>query len=318
MNLNHLSIFHAVALCSSVSGGAERLHISQSAVSKQLTEFERTMGLQLFDRLPRGVRLTEPGRLLLGYANRLFAVEAEAARALGDLRQHVRGHIAIGASRTTGSYLLPEHLAAFHRRYPAVEISLEVANTHAIESRLIAGEIDIGFTEGIIANKQLDYEILTKDELVLIAAPSHPAVAHAPLSIEDISEWPLLMHEIGSGTRAITEIALAAKKLSVRPAMTLASGSAIKLVVAAGGGLAFLSSLAIRTELQAGLLVVLPVRQLRIERPLYRVCLRNAAQGPSLQAFLEDLKNSCDAIGSRRTEGDGGRRQSARHRRRTG
>lgn len=289
MNLNHLAVFHAVALCGSVSGGAERLFISQSAVSKQLAEFEHTLGLQLFDRLPRGVRLTEAGRMLLGYANRLFAVETEAVRALGDLREHVRGRITIGASRTTGSYLLPEHLAAFHRRHPAVEVFLEVANTQTIESRLIAGEIDLGFTEGIVANNQLDYQIFAQDELVLIASPDHPAVARAPLSVAEISRWPLLMHEVGSGTRAVTEMALAAKNQRVRPAMTLASGSAIKLVVAAGCGLAFLSSLAIRTELQAGLLVVLPVKQLRIKRPLYRVSLRNATPGPSLEAFLEIL-----------------------------
>ena len=78
MNLNHLAIFHAVAASGSVSRGAQQLHISQSAVSKQLSEFERALGVPLFDRLPRGVRLTEAGRLLVGYANRLFAIEAEA------------------------------------------------------------------------------------------------------------------------------------------------------------------------------------------------------------------------------------------------
>ncbi|MEN8665054.1 MAG: LysR family transcriptional regulator, partial [Polycyclovorans sp.] len=111
MNLNHLAIFHAVAASGSVSRGAQQLHISQSAVSKQLSEFERALGVPLFDRLPRGVRLTEAGRLLVGYANRLFAIEAEARHALGDLKQHARGSITIGASRTIGSYLLPQRLA---------------------------------------------------------------------------------------------------------------------------------------------------------------------------------------------------------------
>lgn len=292
MNLNHLAIFQAVAAAGSVSGGAQRLHISQSAVSKQLAEFEQTLGLMLFDRLPRGVRPTESGRLLLGYANRLFAVEAEAQRALGDLREHARGRIVIGASRTIGSYLLPERLAAFHQRHPGVELALQVENTQTIEARLVAGEIDIGFTEGVVSDTQLDYEVFAQDELVLIAAPNHPAVSRAPLSVAELAEWPILMHEVGSGTRAVTELALAAKKLHVRPAMTLASGTAIKLVVAAGGGIAFLSSRAIRTELQAQRLVVVPVKQLRIERPLYRVRLRHATPGPSLQAFLEFLQPS--------------------------
>src|SRR3546814_9246472 len=107
MNLNHLAIFQAVAAVNSVSGGARRLNISQSAVSKQLAEFERSVGVSLFQRLPRGMRLTEAGRMLQGFANRLFAIEAEAEHALRDLRQLARGRIAIGASRTIGAYMLP-------------------------------------------------------------------------------------------------------------------------------------------------------------------------------------------------------------------
>ncbi len=289
MNLNHLAIFHAIASRGSVSAGAEQLSISQSAASKQLIEFEQALSVRLFDRLPRGVRLTEAGQLLQGYANRLFAIEAEAERAISDLRDHVRGQIRIGASRTTGSYLLPALLARFQRRYPGVEIALQVANTRAVESGLIAGEIDIGFTEGIVANPQLAYEEFARDELVLVAAPDHPAVTAAPLAVADLQRWPLLMHEVGSGTRAVTELALSRERQSIRPAMTLASGSAIKQVVAAGGGLAFLSSLTVRMEVQSGLLVILPIRKLRLERTLYRVGLQNATPSPSLEAFVAEL-----------------------------
>lgn len=289
MNLNHLAIFHAVAACSSVSGGAQRLHISQSAVSKQLGEFERALGVTLFDRLPRGVRLTDAGQLLLGYANRLFAIETEAERALVDLKQLARGRLTIGASRTIGSYLLPPLLAKFRERHPAVELTLLVENTHVIERKLIAGEIDIGFTEGLVSSELLDYEVFARDELVLIAAPKHPAVARAPLSPGDLAELPLLMHETGSGTRAVTERALADKKLQVRPAMTLASGTAIKLVAAAGGGLAFLSRHTASAELKSGRLVAVPVKNLRIERPLYLVRLRHSAPGPTLKALLDIL-----------------------------
>jgi len=290
VNLNHLSIFQAVAAAESISRGAERLFISQSAVSKQLADFEQALGLKLFDRLPRGVRLTEPGRLLLGYANRLFAIEADAERALGDLRQLVRGRIIIGASRTIGSYLLPERLAAFRQQHPGVELELQVENTSTIERRLVGGEIDLGFTEGVVSDERLDYEIYAQDELVLIAHPAHPAALRAPLSVSDLEALPMLIHEVGSGTREVTEIALASRKVRIRPAMTLASSEAIKQTVAAGAGLAFLSSLSIQTELEARRLVVVPVRQLRIQRPLYLVRLRSATPGPSLQAFLDSLK----------------------------
>ncbi|PPE73442.1 LysR family transcriptional regulator [Solimonas fluminis] len=290
MNLNHLAIFQAVAASGSVSGGARELHISQSAVSKQLAEFERALGVVLLDRLPRGVRPTEAGRLLLGYANRLFAIEAEAAQALGDLQQLGRGRLAIGASRTIGGYMLPETLAAFARRHPGVELSLQVENTQAIEAKLLAGEIDIGFAEGVVSSDQLDYRVYAEDELVLIAAPRHPAAAAGPLALAALAEHPLLMHEPGSGTRAVTERALAARGIRPRPAMTLASTEAIKHAVAGGVALAFLSAQAIRTELKAGILRVVEVKGLRIRRPLYRVLLKSAWRSPALEAFLEVLK----------------------------
>lgn len=289
MNLNHLAIFQAVAASSSISRGAQQLHISQSAVSKQLGEFERALGVALLDRLPRGVRTTEAGRLLLGYANRLFALEAEAEQALGDLQQLRRGRLAIGASRTIGGYMLPETLAAFRQRHPGVELSLQVENTQAIESKLLAGELDIGFAEGIVSSELLDYQVYAQDELVLIAAPGHPVLARSPLPLAALAGEPLLMHEVGSGTRAVTERALAAKNLRLRPAMTLASSEAIKQTVATGVALAFLSSQAIRTELKAGILCVVPVKGLRIQRPLYRVQPRSAWLSPALEAFLEFL-----------------------------
>ncbi|AXQ31852.1 LysR family transcriptional regulator [Solimonas sp. K1W22B-7] len=286
MNLNHLSIFQAVAASGSISGGARELHISQSAVSKQLAEFERALGVLLLDRLPRGVRPTEAGRLLLGYANRLFAIEAEAAQALGDLQQLGRGRLAIGASRTIGGYMLPDTLAAFRRRHPGVELSLQVENTQAIEAKLLAGEIDIGFAEGIVSSGLLDYQVFAEDELVLIAAPGHPLASGAALSLAALAGCPLLMHEVGSGTRAVTERALAAKNIRLRPAMTLASTEAIKHTVATGVALAFLSAQAVRTELKAGTLGVVEVKGLRIRRPLYRVQLKSAWLSPALEAFL--------------------------------
>lgn len=290
MNLNHLAIFQAVAASGSVSGGAQRLHLTQSAVSRQLSEFERTLGLQLFDRLPRGVRATEAGKLLLVYANRLFAIEAEAEAALGDLKRLARGRIAIGASRTIGAYLLPPLLAAFRRLHPDVELSLMVDATKVIESKLLAGEIDVGFAEGTVGSDFLDYRVFAKDELVVIAAADHPARASAPLLPAALVQYPLLMHEVGSGTREITEQALAARSLQVRPAMTLASTEAIKQTVATGIGLGILSALAIRTEVDAGLLAVVPVKGLRMQRPLYRVQLKTGWISPPMRAFLDLLE----------------------------
>ncbi|MES2462682.1 MAG: LysR family transcriptional regulator, partial [Armatimonadota bacterium] len=164
MNLNHLNLFYAVAEEGSVSKGAERLHISQPAVSKQLAEFERALGTPLFDRLPKGVRLTEAGRLLHDAARRLFAVEAAAERELRELRGLERGRLAIGASTSIGAYLLPPALAAFHRAHPNVTIHMEVGNTETIQKGLEDGRIDLGFTEGFIHSDALSATVFHEDE----------------------------------------------------------------------------------------------------------------------------------------------------------
>lgn len=289
MNLNHLSIFQAVADSGSVSAGAQRLRISQSAVSKQLAEFEKQLGVTLFERLPRGVRLTEAGRLLQGYANNLVALEAEAESAIRDLKLGVRGRLRIGASRTVGAYLMPALLARFRRRHPDVEIFLQVDSTGAIEQRLIASDLDIGFTEGIVGSDLLDYRVFDRDELVLIAAPGHPIARTDPAPLSAVVQQPLLMHEVGSGTRAVTEKAFSARGIALRPSMTLASTEAIKHTVATGVGIAVLSISAVRTELAAGTLKVVRMKGLTIDRPLYRIQRKGVWSSPSLQALVELL-----------------------------
>lgn len=290
MNLNHLAIFHAVALAGGVSAGATRLHISQSAVSKQLGDFEQHLGTTLFERLPRGVRLTEAGKLLLGYANRIFTLEKEAAQALGDLHALRRGRVAIGASRTIGGYLLPTALAQFNRLHPEIELTLEVANTSAIQDMLIEGAIDVGFTEGLARAEALSFSVFTEDELVLIAAPGDPLALELPLPLSAIRDLPLLMREPGSGTRAVAEQAFAALGIVPHIVMTLASTEAIKRTVAAGMGYAFISGLAVDTERAAGLLQVLPVNGLTLRRPLHQLLLKGSWISPPVGAFLHFLR----------------------------
>lgn len=206
-----------------------------------------------------------------------------------DLKRGVQGRIRIGASRTVGAYLLPPVLATFARERPSVEVSLEVESTASIESKLIAGDIDIGFAEGIPQNDSIEYHGFASDELVLIAAPGHAVLADAPASPSGLTRHRLLMHEPGSGTRAITERAFSAKGISLRPALTLASTEAIKHTVATGLGIAFLSRSAVRIELDSGVLATIPMKGLRIHRPLYRLQRKGAWRSVALEAFIQTL-----------------------------
>lgn len=293
MNLNHLALFRAVAEEGSVSRGAERLHISQPAVSKQLSEFEASLGVRLFDRVPKGVRLTEAGQLLLDYARRLFTIEADAERAIVELKGLERGRLCIGASTTIGSYLLPNALAQFHRLHPYVEIEARIGNTEDIQRALREGVIDVGFTEGFVEEEDLEAHVFYTDELVVIASSSHPLVrAMEPVSIHHLIEEPFVLREAGSGTRAVLERALESAAIPLpRTVMTLAATEAIKHTVMAGIGISVVSRLAVETELTMGTLALIPLSDLpRLHRPLHCLRPKSRHEGHSVRAFLSVLR----------------------------
>src|SRR5579859_2418452 len=144
LNLNHLRILRAVADAGSISGGAERLVISQPAVSKQLSVFESNLGLALFERLPRGVRLTHSGTVLADYARRIGTLEEQAVNAVQQLRGGSRGSLCVGASTTIAVYLLPEVIVSYRRQYPDVQFHLTVASSAQVAKGASEGELDVG------------------------------------------------------------------------------------------------------------------------------------------------------------------------------
>ena len=290
MNINHLAIFHAVAEEAGMSRGAERLCISQPAVSKQIKDLEAALGVMLFDRLPRGIRLTQAGEVLAGHARRLFAVEANAERAIAELKGLVQGRLTVGASLTIGDYLLPQILGAYRKKHPGIELRLEIANTHVIQQKLRENALDVGLTEGFAEDGDLEAEVFGEDTLAAVVPPGHPLLQENTVPAARFCAEPFLMREPGSGTREVVERALAQRGIVVQPAMSLGSTEAIKRGVASGLGVAIVSKLALELEFSAGLLCPLALSDLTITRPLHLVRLRGKSEGAAVQAFVKVLK----------------------------
>lgn len=292
MNINHLAVFHAVAEEGSVTRAAERLCISQPAVSKQLRELEKTLSVALFHRLSKGVQLTDAGELLVGYSRQLFALEAEAERALRELRALERGRLRVGASTTVGVYLLPEICAQFSAQYPRIELQLEIANTQTIEQLWRANKVDVALVEGSLASNDAMAEVFLLDEMVAIASPQHSLLQETPITAARLCREPFVLREVGSGTRAVVEQVLTTQGLAAQSVMSLGSTEAIKRAVAAGTGVAIVSRLAIGLELSAGKLAVVPVVDLSITRPLHRLRLRGKYEGRAAREFVRLLRRS--------------------------
>ncbi len=294
LNRNHLALFRAVAEAGGFSRAAEVVHVSQPAISMQVAELENSLGTPLFDRLPRGVRLTDAGKILLGYTQRIGALEEAAERAMRELRGLACGRLALGASTTIGSYLLPAVLGEFRRRYPAVELQLTIANTDEIKTRLIDGTLDLGLTEGTPPqDDELSARVFSEDDLIVITPPNHPFAANAPgkprpkaISARQLCTQAMIVREPGSGTREVVDRALGERQVeATQVVLTLTTTEAIKRAVAAGLGLAVVSRLCVGLELAGGLLVEVPVRDLKLRRPLHALTLRGRQPSPSVQAF---------------------------------
>jgi DNA-binding transcriptional LysR family regulator len=290
MNRNHLALFHAVAQAGGISRGAERLHVSQPAVSKQIKELEDALGIRLLERLPRGSRLTDGGKLLAQYVQRMAVVEEETARAIEEFRGLKRGRLAVGASTTIGAYLLPQVFGEFHRQHPDIELQLEIANTETIQNQLMEGSIEVGLTEGLMEAEHLDSEVFHEDELVAIAPRGHPLLKQKRVTTRELCREPFILREAGSGTRAVVERALGKRGMKLKPVLSLASPEAIKRAVIAGVGVAIVSRLAIFCELQIGSLAVIPVKDLVIRRPLHLQKLQSKSPSPAVSQFLKLLR----------------------------
>ena len=289
MNRNQLALFQLVAQAGGISRGAKLARVSQPAVSKQIAELEAALGVRLLERLPRGCRLTEAGRILADYARRWRATETEAERAMEEYRGLKRGRLVIGASMSIGGYLLPDALAEFHRRFPEIELQYEIANTQNIQRALLDGGIELGFTEGPLDDDELEATVFFQDELVVVAPAGHPLLKRRSVHVRDICREPFILREEGSGTRSVFERALRRKGFKIQPLMALTSPEAIKNSVAAGLGLAIMSRMIVGLELQTGRLGIVRLKDLTIQRPLHLQRVRGRSTSPAAAKFLEVL-----------------------------
>ena len=284
MNLYRLKIFLAVARRLSYSRAAEDLFISQPAVSRHVASLETELGVQLLGQSGNRVFLTEMGRLVLGYAQRLFDVEEELSTALVEAANLGRGRLRLGASSTPGVYLLPPIVAAFQERYPGIEVSLLVANSQEVETQVLSGELDLGFV-GMGFQPGLQVLPYALDRLLVVAAPSHPLVSEAAIPIERLRLERFLLREQGSGTRKVLEEALERHGFRPGRVMELAGCEAVKRGTMAGMGIAAVSGYSVEMELRQGLLGIITVEGLRLERQISIISRKDVRSSAATLAF---------------------------------
>jgi DNA-binding transcriptional LysR family regulator len=298
LNLHLLRMFATVVQTGSFSRAAELLNISQPAISKGVRDFELQIGCRLLNRSPKGVVPTAEGLALSQHADKLFAVERAAEEELSALRGLHNGSLRVGASTTIATYMIARYLGAFHRAHPGIDLHLVSANTRDIAEQMAAQDIDIGLVEGPIEERNIVAEPWRTDVMKLIVAPDHAfAAANQPIAPKQLDNEVLIVREPGSGTREVVTQALAAH--GVEPLRTLEIGStaAIKQVVAAGLGVSIVSAVTVRDQVQLGHLKIIAIRNVTIERTLWRLKLPGRIAMPAARVFkqmLDDRKTFPD------------------------
>ncbi|MFD9222748.1 LysR family transcriptional regulator [Streptomyces sp. NPDC060064] len=271
-DLGALELLLAVARHGSLGRAARELGITQPAASSRIRSMERQLGVALVDRSPRGSRLTDAGALVTDWARRVV----EAAEAFDAGAQALRGRrdsrLRVAASMTIAEYLLPGWLIALRAERPGTAVSLMAGNSAMVARRLLAGEADLGFVEGLSVPEGLDGTPIGHDRLVVVAAPSHPwARRRAPLTPAELAATPLILRERGSGTRQVLDSALSEYGGLAEPLLELASTTAVKAAAVSGAGPAVLSELAVTEELTARRLTAVPVEDVDLHRDLRAV-----------------------------------------------
>ncbi|MFF7364572.1 LysR substrate-binding domain-containing protein [Streptomyces sp. NPDC008125] len=267
-----LELLLAVARLGSLGRAARDLGISQPAASSRVRTMERQLGVALLDRSPRGSTLTDAGALVTDWARRVVeAAEAfdAGAQALRDRRD---SRLRIAASMTIAEYLLPGWLIALRAERPGTAVSLLAGNSGQVARRLLLGEADLGFVEGLTTPEGLDGTVVAHDRLVVVVAPVHPwARRRSLLTPQELAATPLILRERGSGTRQVLDAALAVHGGLAQPLLELSSTTAVKSAAESGAGPCVLSELALGEELSARRLVPVQLAGVRLRRQLRAV-----------------------------------------------
>lgn len=267
-----LQVFNTVAKRLNFTKAAEELFITQPAVTKHIQEIENHFKVKLFERNGTKIKLTPAGETLLHFTDQLFTVYRNMEFELNTFTQQHTGKLRIGASTTVAQYVLPPVLAAFHRKFKDIKVTLTINNTGQIEQALQNKDIELGIIEGQSKNNLFKYTEFVKDELVLVANISHPLAKKGMIKPEELLKIPLLLREPGSGTLEV--LAHALKPLGIKIAqlqneMQLGSTESMKLYLLNSNAMAFLSVHSILKELQNKECCIIDVKGLNIERHFY-------------------------------------------------
>lgn len=291
MELRTLKYFLSLFEEKSFTAAAEANYISQPAISIQLRNLQRELGIKLYETRGRKVSFTEAGMIVLDYARQFSALERELREHLQDMQELKRGRISLGTIDAASIYILPEVFRDFRESYPGIEINLEIASTSPLIRQLEGGELDL-----VCGSLPLElsggYEIfrIFSEPLVFISPPRHPLMERSDPVPEDLAGYPFILFQKGSVTRGIIEDTLQSRGVEPEVSMAIDSQEAIKHLVASGLGLSVLPLKTVEHEIESGELGILKIRGINLTREIGLVLPVKRYLPRTVRAFLGAMK----------------------------
>ena len=292
MDLHHLRTFLVLARVGHFGRAAEELFLTQPAVSNHVKALEEYYQASLFQKIDQKYVLTDPGKILLGYAERVFNVLNEAKRTLDGFNQLDSGSLFIGASSNIGVYVLPKILGEFKSRYPKIEIKVSIGPTYAIESKMLANEIDVGIVEAETRSHEIVDTFHWKEGLSVIVSCRHPWAKLKEIEPSKLADEFFIVGERGSGTRKVMEDALGSVVDRIKVLLELGSTEAVKKAVEENLGISIVMDSSVRRESKQGTLKIVELSGVKLQKRINVVHLKGKYWTPAFCRFVEFLGKS--------------------------
>jgi DNA-binding transcriptional LysR family regulator len=286
MELSQLEVFLAVARERRFSRAAEKLYRTQSAVSQTIRKLEDELGEALFDRSSREGVLTDAGKVLHDYAEKLINLRSEASESLAELRELQKGKLVIAANEFTVLYLLPI-LAEFRRLHPMIKVKVERALGSRIPDDVLRYSTEFGVLSYEPQEPSLQSIVVYLDELTFVVPPRHPLASASQVSVRQLGAESFVAHIVSSPYREKVIQLFKTHKTPLHMDVELPTLQAIKQFVAMGNGVAFVPEISVENEIARGELVRIRVRELQLKRKLRLIYRKDANLSHAARAFLK-------------------------------
>ena len=296
MEIRQLRAFVAIAESGTFTSGAQRVHVTQAAISMQIRQLENEIGAKVFVRAPRHVILTEAGEHLLRRARQILREHDAAVDEIAELAGAERGRLRIGsASAMVLTDQLPVILTELRKQHPRAEIAVTSGTSEALVEQILAGELDIAFVSLPVDARGIQTERLSEDQLVAIASPRHKLAKQKTISAYTLAGERLILGERGGDTRRLIDQFFAQGGVTLKVAMELSRQAAIRRMVEEDMGVGIVPFESVREEVEKGRLVRWWIEGAEINWELGLAQLSGGYESPIMHKFVALAKKTFES-----------------------